>query len=132
MTIYDRIRTLRIEKGLTQEDVAKALGYNTRSTISRIENGEVDLPQKKIIAFAELLGVSPIYLMYGRLPDTAQNVKCVPLVGYIACGRPITASHNGYRIHKCLELMIMPNGIVFNSKIYKIKNNLLTLYKLVI
>lgn len=58
MTIYDRIRTLRIEKGLTQEDVAKALGYNTRSTISRIEKGEVDLPQKKIIAFAELLGVN--------------------------------------------------------------------------
>ena len=51
MTIYDRIRTLRIEKGLTQEDAAKALGYNNRSTISRIEKGEVDLPQKKIIAF---------------------------------------------------------------------------------
>lgn len=105
MTIYDRIRTLRIEKGLTQEDAAKALGYNNRSTISRIEKGEVDLPRTKIMAFAELLGVSPIYLMYGRLPDTAQNVKCVPLIGYIACGRPITADEN------VIDKIVLPHGI---------------------
>ena len=106
MTIYDRIRTLRIEKGLTQEDVAKALGYNTRSTISRIEKGEVDLQRSKIAAFAELFGVSPIYLMYGKVPEPDQKaVKSIPLIGYIACGRPITAEEN------VIDKIVLPYGI---------------------
>lgn len=63
MTMYDRIRDLRIKQGFTQEDLAHLLGYQDRSSIAKIEAGNVDLPQSKILAFAQVLSVSPAFLM---------------------------------------------------------------------
>ena len=63
MTMYERIRALRVNMGLTQEDLAHLLGYQDRSSIAKIESGGVDLPQSKILAFAEVLNVSPAALM---------------------------------------------------------------------
>lgn len=65
MTLYERIRKLRIEKGMTQDDLAKALGYKDRSMITKIESGKVDISQKKIYAFAKALDVNPGWLMTG-------------------------------------------------------------------
>ena len=63
MTIYDRIRERRIELNMTQDELAKAVGYKDRSMVTKIERGEVDLSQTKIAKFAEALGVSESYLM---------------------------------------------------------------------
>jgi len=62
-TIYERIRQLRNEAGMSQEDLAHALGYKDRSMITKIESGKVDISQKKIIAFARVLNTTPSYLM---------------------------------------------------------------------
>lgn len=70
MTMYERIRELRIKQGFTQEDLAHLLGYHDRSSIAKIEAGSVDLPQSKILAFSEVLSVSPAALMgFEKLPD---------------------------------------------------------------
>lgn len=63
MTLYDRIRQLRIRAGMSQEDLARAMGYKDRSMITKIESGKVDISQKKILAFARVLHTSPGYLM---------------------------------------------------------------------
>lgn len=63
MTMYDRIRDLRIKNGMSQDDLAKAIGYKDRSMITKIEAGKVDLSQRKIMAFAKALGTTPAYLM---------------------------------------------------------------------
>ena len=63
MTLYDRIRQLRIQAGLSQEDLARAMGYKDRSMITKIESGKVDISQKKIFAFAHALNTTPGYLM---------------------------------------------------------------------
>ena len=63
MTIYERIRQLRIENNMSQDDLARAMGYKDRSMITKIESGKVDISQKKIIAFANVLGTTPGYLM---------------------------------------------------------------------
>jgi len=63
MTIYERIRQLRISAGMSQEDLARALGYSDRSMITKIESGKVDISQKKILAFAKVLDTTPAYLM---------------------------------------------------------------------
>ena len=105
MTVYERIKSLRVQKGLTQEDVAKALGYNTRSTISRIESGDIDLPQSKLEAFARYLGVSPIFLLFGAPENKVEISKKIPLVGNIACGKPILAETN------IIDNIVLPNGI---------------------
>lgn len=105
MTMYDRIKMLRIQNNLTQEDVAKQLGYQNRSMISHIEKGEIDLPQSKIVAFAELFHVTPVYLLFGNSPDTVHVNKRVPLIGSIACGVPITADQN------IIDNIPLPSGV---------------------
>lgn len=62
MTIYDRIKALRISKGMSQEELGKRCGYEGRSMISRVESGRVDIPLSKVDVFAKALGVSPAYL----------------------------------------------------------------------
>ena len=56
------IKQLRKEKGLTQLELAKAVGYTDRSMIAKIENGSVDLPQDRIEAFAKALDTTPAAL----------------------------------------------------------------------
>lgn len=63
MTIYERIRELREELGLTQEELAQKVGYRSRSSINKIEAGQRDINQSQIEDFADALGVSPGYLM---------------------------------------------------------------------
>ena len=63
MTIYDRIRELRIAKQMSQTDLAYKMGYKDGSMITKIESGKVDISQKKVIAFAKALDTTPAYLM---------------------------------------------------------------------
>lgn len=62
MSIGERIRNKRIELGLTQDELAKKLGYASRSSVNKMENSR-DLPLKKVQAMANALGVTPAYLM---------------------------------------------------------------------
>ena len=66
MTIYERIKQLRITHGMSQETLAKKIGYVGRSAISKVENGERDISQSMIEKYASALGVSPAFLMFGE------------------------------------------------------------------
>lgn len=63
MTIYDRIRHLREQQGMTQEQLAELTGYKTRSAINKIETGLRDINQSQIVTFANALHVTPSHLM---------------------------------------------------------------------
>lgn len=63
MTIGERIKNIRIERGLTQEDLAKRMGYKTRSAICQVERNGDNITSDRIAAFAEALGVSIQALM---------------------------------------------------------------------
>lgn len=63
MKLYERIRHRREELGMSQDELAKKLGYKSRSTIAKIEKGENDITQSKISAFAKALNTTPSYLM---------------------------------------------------------------------
>lgn len=63
MTIGENIKKRRIELGWSQRELAKRAGYKDNSTIAKIENGKVDLPQSKIVMFSEVLDVSIADLM---------------------------------------------------------------------
>ena len=47
-----------MELGLSQEDLAAALGYKSRSTIAKIEAGENDVSHAKLERFAQVLGTT--------------------------------------------------------------------------
>ena len=63
MTMYERIKALRIKSQLSQDELAKLAGYKSRSMIGKIESGKVDLSQSKIKRFAEIFHISPTELM---------------------------------------------------------------------
>ena len=64
-TIGQRIRRIRIAKGLTQDDLAKLMGYSNRSTINKIESGAHNIDHEKILKFAYILKVPAGYLLTG-------------------------------------------------------------------
>lgn len=63
MSIGQKIKQRRIQLGWSQRDLAAKMGYNNNSTIARIENGKVDIPQSRIVKFSEVLNVSIGHLM---------------------------------------------------------------------
>ena len=62
-TVGDNILLMRKRLGWTQEELAKRMGYKSKSTINKIELGINDIPQSKIVKFADVLGTTPAYLM---------------------------------------------------------------------
>ena len=63
LELYKNIKQFRENQKMSQDELAKLTGYTNRSSIAKIEKGEVDLPQSKIIAFANALGTTPGILM---------------------------------------------------------------------
>lgn len=97
--IGNRIKNKRIELNMTQEELALKSGYTSRSSVNKIELGLVDIPQSKIASIASALGVSPAYLLFGDVftdKDNSElrpvNLKRFPMLGEIACGKPIFAN----------------------------------------
>lgn len=109
MSFGERVRKKRLEKGLTQAELATKLGYKDRSSVARIENGERDVPRPTIIALADALDTTPAYLMGWEDDKTISNIddltakfdnikpvklKKFPMLGEIACGEPIFADED--------------------------------------
>ena len=63
MTTGEKIKQRRMELGWSMRDLAKRMGYANQSAISRIEKGEIDIPQSKVVKFAEVMGTSIAFLM---------------------------------------------------------------------
>ncbi len=99
MEINERIKALRIARSMSQEDLAKRVGYSGRSSIAKVEAGQLDISQSMIKKYADALGVTPVYLLYGNEEENrpVKNIipfktKLVPLIGDIACGKPVYAT----------------------------------------
>lgn len=62
MTVGERIKQRRLELNLSQEELAKKVGYKSRSSINKIELAR-DLPLRKVELMAKALDTTPGYLM---------------------------------------------------------------------
>lgn len=71
MSIGTNIKKRRFELRMSQQDLADAMGYKTRSTIAKIESGENDVTQKKLLRFAEILDTTVEALISGVPPTNA-------------------------------------------------------------
>jgi len=94
-TIGERIKEARTKKGLSQTELAEKLGYKSRSSVNKIEVGGRDIPRSQIVKIAEILGVTPSYLMGWEdekkdepsaviLP--ADKIHMVPVFNSVAAG----------------------------------------------
>ena len=68
MSVGANIRKRRFELKMSQQELAEAMGYKTRSTIAKIESGENDVTQKKLQRFASVLDTTVEALIAGSSP----------------------------------------------------------------
>ncbi len=105
MDIGLRIKKRRLEKGLSQDEVAEKIN-TTKQTIYKYETGIItNIPASKIESIANVLDTTPAYLM-GWTDDTDFDISSIPGInplpktvkkprlGTIACGEPILAVEN--------------------------------------
>lgn len=61
--IGEKIKYRRLELGWSLRELSKRMGYANQSTVARIEKGEIDIPQSKVVKFAEVMGTTVAFLM---------------------------------------------------------------------
>ena len=86
MAIGSQIRKRREELGMSQDELAKKVGYSSRSSINKIEKEINDVPQSKILEFAKILGTTVDYLL-----NIEEQPTRIPVLGTVKAGIPITA-----------------------------------------
>lgn len=91
MALGENIKQARMKAQISQDELAKRLGYKSRSTIAKIESGENDLTQKKVAAFAKALNVSIDFLMDGNGNENNSQGVRIPVLGRIVAGIPLEA-----------------------------------------
>lgn len=109
LQLYKNIKNRRTELHLTQSELADKMGYADKSMIAKIEKGLVDLPQSKILSFAEALETTPSYLMGWEtlndeeigdvfhknmqkpMPSQKKHSVLINVLGRVAAGIPIEA-----------------------------------------
>lgn len=99
MDIGDRIKKRREELGMSQEELAKKVGYKSRSSVNKIEIDGRGLPQNKIVIFAKALETTPAYLMgWEKMSDedignTFANDNLFEIIGNISALSPQEKKH---------------------------------------
>lgn len=111
----NRIKEKRLKLGMTQEELAIKLGYNSRSSINKVEMGKNDIPISKVVEYAKVLNTTPSYLM-GWEEDDNQNQLEIMV-------EQITGEKNARPIDR-----IMPRLLDLNEKEVEVIENMLDLF----
>lgn len=96
--IGERIKQARLNVGLSQEKLAFKVGFASRSSVSKIEKGERDIPRLKLIEIAKALNVS-----ISQLLDTPEVIPITNIDSHmhyflnasISAGYPLTVDSVG-------------------------------------
>lgn len=110
-----RLRDAREAKGMTPEQLAKAIGYSDAGMYRNIEEGRSQMGEKMAIKAAKILGIDVSELMagsdhlidrspsggtFGAVPDIrlppGMTAKFVPLLSLAECGRNMTWTDEAY------------------------------------
>ena len=121
--LYENIKKYRIRNGMTQDELAKKAGYTDRSSIAKIERGDVDLPQSKIILIANALGVEAGTLMGNMgIVDTdsvppfpnlgSVTTRSFPVLGSVSCGMPVLMAEE-HEVQISADIDIKADFILF-------------------
>lgn len=97
MTTGEKIKMLRVKKGMSQEELGKKVGVQ-KAAINKYEKGiVVNLKMSTIAKLADALDVTPVYLMgigEEQLPANAIPYRVsykAPIIGSIPAGYPAIA-----------------------------------------
>lgn len=70
----NKVKSARNNLGISQEELANRVGYKTKGSIARIENGERDLPIDKLKLLAKALNTTPEYLVGWDIEKKEQSI----------------------------------------------------------
>lgn len=85
MNVGEKIKERRLELDMTLEEVGDFVGV-TKSTVRKWETGMIEnMGRDKIAKLAQVLRVSPIFIMTGKKTDDPVMPK-IPLYNRISCG----------------------------------------------
>jgi transcriptional regulator with XRE-family HTH domain len=62
-TVGQRIKRRRLELNMTQAELASKMNYKHKSSIGKVENGNADITQTKVVEFAHALDTTTAYIM---------------------------------------------------------------------
>lgn len=111
MKMGDIIKQLRLERGLTQEELGEIVGVK-KAAVQKWESGMTkNLKRSTIKKLSDYFGVTPSYLMGMRNEDnnelkgeyilkkeaakyTPSGIRMFPIVGVVRAGQPILATEN--------------------------------------
>lgn len=77
LEIGERIRIRREKLKISQDELAKRIGYKSRSSINKIELGHYNLTQSKIKAIADALETTPAYIMGWEELDESVDLEAL-------------------------------------------------------
>lgn len=113
LTIYDRIKYLREEAGMSQQELAEKVGFKTASAVNKIELGLRDINQTKILAFAKALGTTPSFLLGDNEINEPSNIDTISNRLYnIPVYETVSAGFGAAAIDSIIEYIPLP----FNTK----------------
>lgn len=64
---------------MSQDELARKLGYKSRSSVNKIENDASGLPQTKIVAIANALSTTPAFIMGWEEKGENKNPPAIQL-----------------------------------------------------
>lgn len=73
--IAQRIKQLRVAKGMSQQELADKMGYRSRSAISKIEQDTYDISIDTAKALAVALEVDPDYIVFGETDQRSSSIE---------------------------------------------------------
>lgn len=98
MTIGERLKRLRTEKGLTQEEVGNILGI-TKAAVQKYENGTItNFRSDTIRKLCKLFGIAPAYFIFDDVENDYSSTNSEQLRGMII-------KHFGERFVRFLDIL---------------------------
>ena len=122
MGLKENIKSKRIERKMTLEDLAKSVGVS-RQTIQRYESGVIgNIPSDKIELIARALDTSPAYLMGWEQIDTNFSGKEAPKEIYDKFKNNVSKFHGEHKeLLDIYEKLSSPN----QKRVFTYSKNLL-------
>ncbi len=107
MTIADRIQSLRKSKGMSQEELADAVGVS-RQAVSKWESEQATPDLDKVIIMSDIFEVTTDYLLKGIEPIRTDDHKTMADV----VDQKILTEKNGKRAKTALKWFLIGFGIL--------------------
>ena len=107
MTIADRIQSLRKSKGMSQEELADAVGVS-RQAVSKWESEQATPDLDKVVIMSDIFEVTTDYLLKGIEPVKTDDHKTMADV----IDQKVLTEKNGKRAKTALKWFLIGFGIL--------------------